>query len=813
MYTSEFSILNHLEQIKILQEKSTQYICECPVCQGDRLTIAKQSGAYRCWHGCECKNIREAISPWRGRKPAQDDVSKQVLPPTSLTMPYHMPELALTLATLAGSPTDRPQPQIEVDKNQKEQQKTKYFYSPTQWVERTEWQDASHPKGYRKRFSLWHLGEKGEPIAQKGENPWPAYRLEEALQAAKESQASAVMMVEGEKAVEAYRQLGLACITLQGSDWGETGLQRLVATLQRNQLQLVYHPDHDKPGQQKAQKLQNICERMNVRCILLDPLAIEPELPEAGDIADIVDAGMSREEIIRRIKVEMHRQLEQSSRVAALSLCLPDAAPVTEFTQQVLDSLYSDVPWICVAGELYRWTGSYYEKSPLDTERKRLWNFCNSYSIERKGQIRYPYANAGSVKAALEWVKIGLSVPSALVNPPGINCTNGVLQIDWDGPHPKCSLIPHSPDQFYIYKPIATYDPAADPTACDQLLESLDTPQQEIFLRTIAASLDLKTVRKYKGRLVRGLLLKGEGNNGKDTLRGVVAAMYGDQGITGCTLADFKAYDDGRKFPLHRLENSRVNWATENANTARLDHLQSIKAFLTGDTLSKEKKGQDEYDFIPTGVGLFNVNDTPNLRASLEAIASRWGVLTFDKIFKIGADPAKGELEAEPRLKYDPDFLNNQVVPAFLNRVLGALVDLMQEGIDYSSTEKALVEIQAETSHLFQFCQDTGLEYDPHGIMGIGELWERLRGWYINNETLKIETDDRGKEKFIWSDQARRSDQNVKGSNQVLPRFQELFPKIKKIDLGNNKKGIQGLSLQPESISQLNVEINQLLAA
>lgn len=96
--------------------------------------------------------------------------------------------------------------------------------------------------------------------------------------------------------------------------------------------------------------------------------------------------------------------------------------------------------------------------------------------------------------------------------------------------------MPHSPALYYIYQPTATYDPGAEPTYCNQMLEALDTPQQEIFLRTIAASLDLPTVRKYRGRLVRGLLLKGEGNNGKDTLRGCVAAMYGNQGITGCTL-------------------------------------------------------------------------------------------------------------------------------------------------------------------------------------------------------------------------------------------------------------------------------------
>ena len=136
----------------------------------------------------------------------------------------------------------------------------------------------------------------------------------------------------------------------------------------------------------------------------------------------------------------------------------------------------------------------------------------------------------------------------------------------------------------------------------------------------------------------------------------------------------------------------------------------------------------------------------------------------------------------------------------------------MEEGIDYSPTEQALAQIQAEISHLFQFCQDTGLGYDPEGGMSIGELWERLKAWYIGNEILKIETDDRGNEKLIWIEQARHSDKNVKGANQIFPRFRQLFPKVKQVSLGNNKKGIQGLSFKHKTVSQLSPEINQSLA-
>ncbi len=481
--------------------------------------------------------------------------------------------------------------------------------------------------------------------------------------------------------------------------------------------------------------------------------------------------------------------------------------PASEFVQKARKQLYGDKQWICIAGTLHYWTGSYYKASLDVVENKRLWHFCNSYPVEdQEGNVRYPYAAPKVVKQALEWVKLAYGIDPTLINPPGLNCTNGVLQLTWNGDKPSWELKDYDPELYYVYEPITTYNPDADSTDCDRALEVLDRPQREIFLRTVAASLDLTTVRQRKGRLVRALLLKGHGSNGKDTLREIVASMYGYQGMTGATLTDFASYDQGRKFPLARLNRSRVNWSSENASTTKLDKIQSLKAFITDDPLSIEGKGRDEYEFTPVGVGLFNINDVPNLQASLEAIQSRWGVLSFNKTFKIGADITKGELEADPRFKYDPDFLRSKVLPAFLNRVLAALVDLMASGIDYSCTQQALENIQAENSHLFQFCLDVGLAYDSRGTVSAGEIWERLENWYVDNGTLTYEENSRGKKKKLWSDQARRDDANVKGPNQVLAKFKNLFPKAKQTTVGKGKMALQGISFRQQQLEGEPVE-------
>jgi putative DNA primase/helicase len=360
---------------------------------------------------------------------------------------------------------------------------------------------------------------------------------------------------------------------------------------------------------------------------------------------------------------------------------------------------------------------------------------------------------------------------------------------------PSWELVSHSPNYYYTYPPLVEYDPSADSKDCDRLLEALDAPQRDIFLKVIAASLDLPSVRRFKGRLIRSLLLRGTGSNGKDALREAISTIFGKQGVTSATLNDFAQYDDGRRFPLSSLIHSRINWASENTNSSKLDRIQSLKAAITGNPLIAECKGKDGQEFVPNSVFLFNINDVPNLQGSLEAILSRYGVLDFRKTYKTNADPAKGELEADPRFAYDSMFLRAGVCPALLNRLLDSLKDLMKNGIDYDCTNEALEDIQSENSHLFAFMKDSGLGYMPNSCVSAAEIWSQLEQWYVGNGTLTYEESATGKLKAIWADQPRFGDKNIKAINQVLARFKQMLPKAKlaSVTHESGKRNIQVL--------------------
>jgi putative DNA primase/helicase len=391
-----------------------------------------------------------------------------------------------------------------------------------------------------------------------------------------------------------------------------------------------------------------------------------------------------------------------------------------------------------------------------------------------RGKYRCTRANTASVNEVYGYILLAVAVDPNTINPEGLNSSSGVVKINPDGSH---TLVPHNPKHVYTYVG-CKYDPNIDPTDCDRLLECLEPSQREIFLRTAAAALNLKLVRsKLTGRGVKGLLCHGEGSNGKDTLRAVLAAVFG-RGMTGMSLSDFKAYDMGRKFDLAGLEGSICNWASENTSKVDLDNIQSLKQFITGDPLRIERKGKDSYEYKSAAIFFANCNKLPSITGGTAAIDDRYGILRFDKTYVRNAIAAEGQLEADPRFKDDEKFILEQVAPAMLNKLLERLPVLLAEGIDYKATKDAMQKAQEESRHLWQFAREVGLEVQAGGRVWITDLWDLLVNWYEGMGILDKEPGSNGKEKLIWHDLPNKYDSPVKSINQLSSRLSEIFPKV-----------------------------------
>ncbi|MEG4489291.1 DUF3854 domain-containing protein [Microcoleus sp. D2_18a_B4] len=454
---------------------------------------------------------------------------------------------------------------------------------------------------------------------------------------------------------------------------------------------------------------------------------------------------------------------------------IPDTAPTAlqNFVQKAEAALYSDGHWKAIGGQLYFYVGSHYELRSESEEKRRIGGWLNTYAEKVKGVWVNNRARSSNGTEILKWVIDQNWVDPNKINPDGLNCSNGVVKINPDGSH---SFVPHDPNQVYTYVG-CKYDPDIDPTDCDRLLECLEPSQREVFLRTAAAALNLKLVRsKLTGRGVKGLLCYGEGANGKDTLRSVLAAVFG-RGMTGKSLSDFKSYDNGRKFSLAGIEGSICNWASENTAKVDLDTIQSLKQFITGDPLDIERKGKDSYEYKPAATFFANCNKLPSITGGTAAIDDRYGILSFKKTYKRDADPSQGELEADPRFKDDDQFVLERIAPAMLNKMLERLPLLLKEGIDYKATREAMREAQEESRHLWQFAREVGLEVQSGGRVWVKDLWEQLQAWYEDAGILERETSGT-KEKLIWNELPSKYDAPVKAINQLSSRLSEIFPKL-----------------------------------
>lgn len=513
-----------------------------------------------------------------------------------------------------------------------------------------------------------------------------------------------------------------------------------------------------------------------------DWLATIPEGDRAAALDSAIAAAVSFEEW-RKAMWQRRKDRELSAQASGE---LPPETQKT-FVQEAFEALYGTTgPWICVGGSLHRWNGKFYERQPEEHETRRVANFLEHHVIwvDKKGGPsvpQTPYATPYHAKQVLDWAKTKTAIAADRINPPGgLNLENGFLAIVWRGDTPSWTLQPHDPQRLFTFCSAVRYDPDAAPYHCDRMLECLDTEAREVFLRTIAASLDLAKVRQKWGRSIRALLLQGTGSNGKDTLREAVSELYGRVGIAATSFADWYQYDTGRKFPISKLEGARISWSPENYSSRRLDELQGLKQAITGDTLSFESKGKDEREGVSGAVFVFNINDPPRISGGLEAIKSRYAILTFNKTFGDRDIPATGQLKAEPRFKYDPEWVRSSVLPAFLNRVLKALADLMVEGIEFNSTEEAFDAVRERTEHLYAFVREVGLVESPGTQLLLSDIWDRLESWYVEQGVLEIEVTGTGRTERIWYDQPNPYDKNIKARNQLPQRLQALFPKVQK---------------------------------
>ncbi len=582
-----------------------------------------------------------------------------------------------------------------------------------------------------------------------------------------------IIVCEGEKDVETLRVHGFLAISFDSSNYSQI--------LEIECDGILHLQDNDLAGQKKGESLKEFCQTNKIPYLSLPITTIWDNAPQKADITDYyyyfnnpsefrLHLLKKLEEIFQETQKQPIKEEKEPVTIVLETESEDKPKRKTSVIEKAFQDLYlkSEERYISLYNHLYKWVDTHYQRVEKEIEIKRI----SEWIVEKSPKS----ASSGVASGIWSWACNRLSVSVENLNPPGLNLANGILRITWDGKKPIISLDSHNPDEIYDYVSPVRYDENADPTYCDQLLEILDPPERSIFLRSLAISLDYEKYTQHQYR-PRALLLKGTGTNGKDALRGVVEQLLG-RAMISATINDFHSYDNQKKDALSKLLGAKISWSSENSSFARLDSLDSLKTAITGETIDIKYLYKDEKPYQPRCVYFFNCNETPNFRSGLDSTATRWAVIHFKKTFKNSPDKAKGELQADPRFKGDKDFIREQLAPALLNKILKELEDLLIVGMDYSPIDSVFKRLRAENNHLFQFCQDSGIIESSEGKISVDELWEKLKDWYLSTGALEIEINDKGKEKLIWYEQAKKGDGNVKGKPQIFKRFSEIFPKI-----------------------------------
>lgn len=424
--------------------------------------------------------------------------------------------------------------------------------------------------------------------------------------------------------------------------------------------------------------------------------------------------------------------------------------------------------WICVDGVLHVWNGTHYQAKTDDELAPQLAAFLSLvYVVDGKsGATCYPWRRPRYVDEALAWMRRLLEpIPVNATN--AINCRNGVVSWSWSGKKLDLTFAPHDPDFAFTYVTAYDYDREANGQHLWRLLEAVDPDDRDTLQRILGSGLDLAKYRAIRGR-PRAVLMIGEGSNGKDTIRTALRDTLGARNFTSCTLADFRQYDQGRKFPIAPLRGASVNWSSENSQFVSIDNLQSLKAAISGEELSYELKGVQESQFIPSALFVFNLNKDPSLTGEQAAIETRFHVFKFRKTFMATpTDPS--HIQADPKLKDDPEFIQQQICPAFLNWLLEGMAISISDGIDYTTGRQAMQDVRRASCHLWDFCDATGLAYEDGASVSTKRVWDALQDWYREEGYL----DRSGR----WL-MDPPSDRTVKAPRLLITALRQIFPKV-----------------------------------
>ena len=167
------------------------------------------------------------------------------------------------------------------------------------------------------------------------------------------------------------------------------------------------------------------------------------------------------------------------------------------------------------------------------------------------------------------------------------------------------------------------------------------------------------------------------------------------------------------------------------------------------------------------------MNKKPLLDGGSAAIESRYGVINLP--YSYSTRPKKWQRLADPRFKFDSEWVAVNVLPALLNLMIKAFGDAAQDGFDLGVCAEAMQDLRDGTSHLHDFLRESSYELgEPEDWVELKDIYNELKKWYQVERWMELT------HHLTWIFiPTNDGDEPVKASRLLPKRLNALFPTVR----------------------------------
>ncbi|MFC1762968.1 phage/plasmid primase, P4 family [Planctomycetota bacterium] len=277
---------------------------------------------------------------------------------------------------------------------------------------------------------------------------------------------------------------------------------------------------------------------------------------------------------------------------------------------------------------------------------------------------------------------------------------------------PKPALKSHSPHFFNVAKLACRYDSKAECPMWEAFLEQVMCGDAEFIelLQQWTGYLLLPDMRHHKF-----LLNAGEGGNGKSVFVEVLQGLLGVENCSTVPLARF-----GNPFALYGTYGKLLNATDETTHIVEEEAEATMKRFVTGQTITFERKFRDSFEGKPTAKLMINTNALPRFNDKTSG--------TWRRLLLV---PWEYTVPEDLQIKDFAGEICKKELPGILNWALAGLASLNSHNgfVKPSRTEELIAEYRRDSDPTRTFLEDH-FAFAPNAI-GIlcQSIYDEYREW------------------------------------------------------------------------------------